>query len=244
VSKINGLGMRFLTGGYDISGDVNAIDTISTSVALWDTTDITQSAHSRTPTLKDGSMAFTVFLDTANAHPVLSALPTTDTIMAALVQTTLGNPAACLNAKQVGYDPTRSATGELTLKVSGEGNSYGLEWGKQLTAGLRTDTTATAGTTLDNGAQTTFGAQAYLQVTAFTGTDTTIIVEHSSDDSSYSALITFTQVTAAPFAQRASVSNVTTVKRYLRAYTTTSAGFSSATFSVVVMRNLTAGVVF
>ena len=244
MAKQSGLGMRFLTGGYDISGDVNAIDSISSPVTLWDTTDITLSAHSRLATMKDGSMAFTVFMDTANAHPVLSALPTSDTIMAALVQTTLGNPAACLNAKQVGYDPTRSAAGELTLKVSGEGNGYGLEWGVQHTAGLRTDTSATEGTHIDGGAQTTYGAQAYLQVTAFSGTDVTISVEHSSDDSSYSNLIAFTQVTAAPFAQRSSVSNTTTVKRYTKVKTVTSGGFTSVTFSVVWVRNLVAGVVF
>ena len=69
-------------------------------------------------------MGFTVFMDAANAHPVLKTLPTTDTQMMALLPTlAVGGAAACLNAKQVGYDPTRSATGELLLKVASPGRT-------------------------------------------------------------------------------------------------------------------------
>ena len=155
----------------------------------------------------------------------------------------IGSTAACLNAKQIGYDPTRGTDGSLTLKVvQGQGNAYALEWGAQLTPGLRTDTTPTPGADLDNGASTAFGAQAYLQVTAFTGTSVTVTVQHSADNSSWSSLMAFTAATAAPYTQRISVSNATTVDRYLRA--TTSGTFSSATFAVVVNRNLAAGVNF
>ena len=245
MAKQSGLGARFLIGGYDISGDVQAIDTISGSCALLDTTDITQSAHSRITGLRDGKMGFTAFMDTANAHPVLSALPHTDVQMMTLLPSlAVGGAAACLNAKQVGYDPSRAADGALLLKVAGEGSGYGLEWAVTLTAGVRTDTTATAGTALDNAASTAFGAQAYEQVTAFSGTDVTIKVQHSADNSSWSDLIAFTQVTAAPATQRATVSNSTTVNRYLRAATVTSGGFTSVSFVVAINRNLVAGIVF
>ena len=245
MSKQSGLGARFLVGGYDISGDVNAIDTITGAPALIDSTDITQSAHSRIYGQRDGSMGFTVFMDTANAHPVLKTLPPADTQMVALIPTlAVGGAAACLNAKQVGYDPTRGTDGSLLLKVAGQGNSYGLEWGLQLTPGVRTDTGAAAGTDLDNAASSAFGGQAYLQVTAFTGTDVTVTLEHSTDNSTYSSLIAFTQVTAAPFTQRSVVSNSTTVNRYLKVVTTTSGGFTSASFAVVFNRNPVAGVVF
>jgi hypothetical protein len=153
MSKQSGLGARFLSGGYDLSGDVQALDTVTGGPALLDVTDITQSAHSRISGQRDGSMGVTVFMDTANAHPVLAALPTADTLMTFLVPPlAIGSPAACLNAKQVNYDPTRGADGSLTMKVEGQGNGYGLEWGVTLTAGLRTDTTATNGTSLDQGA--------------------------------------------------------------------------------------------
>jgi hypothetical protein len=243
VAKQSGLGSRFLTGGYDISGDVQALDSVTASTAMQDGTDITQSAHARIPLLRDGTLAFSVFFDSADAHPVLSALPVADQLMTALLPPLgLGSAAACLNAKQIGYDPTRGADGSLMLKVEGQGSGYGLEWGLQLTPGLRTDTTATDGADLDNGASSAFGAQAYLQLTAFTGTNVTVTVEHSADNSTYSTLMAFTAATAAPYTQRISVSNATTVDRYLRVSSTGT--FSSATFAVVVNRNLVAGTVF
>ena len=243
--KQSGLGARFLIGGYDISGDINAIDTISGGPALIDSTDITQSAHSRLFGLRDGHMAITEFMDAANAHPVLKALPTADTLMTALLPPlSIGAIAACLNAKQIGYDPNRSAAGDLLLKTAGEGDAYGLEWCLALTAGLRTDTTATFGAALDNGAATAFGAQGYLQVTGFTGTDVTVKVQHSADGALWADLIVFTQVTGAPATQRLTVTNTTAVNRFLRATTVTSAGFTSATFAVAVNRTSVSGVVF
>ena len=243
--KQSGLGARFFVGGYDISGDVNAIDAMNGGPALIDSTDITQSAHSRLPGLRDGHMAVTVFMDTANAHPVLDALPTADVLLTALLPPlAIGSAAANLNAKQIGYDPTRSAAGDLLLKTAGEGNAYGLEWCQALTAGLRTDTGATFGASLDNGSGTPYGAQAYLQVTGFSGTDVTVKVQHSPDGALWADLIVFTQVTAAPATQRAVVSNATTVNRFLRATTITSAGFTSATFAVTVNRNSVANVSF
>jgi hypothetical protein len=242
VAKQSGLASRFLLAGYDISGDVSAVDTIAGTVALLDVTDITQSAHSRIGGLRDGSMSITSWFDSGNATPVLDALPTSDVIASFLVQTSLGNPVACVNAKQVNYDPNRAADGALSLKTECQANGYGLEWGVQLTPGVQTDTEASDGTDVDNGASTDYGAQAYLHVTALTGTGATITVQHSADNSTWSDLISFTEVEAAPAQQRATVSNTTTVDRYLRVI---SAGtFSSVSYFVAFMRNLVAGVSF
>ena len=151
--KQSGIGSRFLVGGYDISGDVSAVDAITGAQALLDSTDITQSAHSRIAGLRDGSMGFGVYMDVADAHPVLSALPTTDVLMTYLPPSlAIGTPSANLVAKQVGYDPTRGNDGSLMMKVEGQGNAFGTEWGVQLTPGVRTDTTATNGTSWDQGA--------------------------------------------------------------------------------------------
>jgi len=149
MSKQGGLGQRLLTGGFDISGDISALDAVHGGPAALDVTDITQSAHSRIGGLRDGGMGITTFFDTANAHPVLKVLPTTDVIVSYLLGTAIGSPVACVNAKQIGYDPTRAADGALTLKSQFDGNGFGLEWGVSLTPGLRTDTTATNGTSYD-----------------------------------------------------------------------------------------------
>jgi hypothetical protein len=309
MAKQSGLSARLLVGGYDLSGDISAVDSITGAQALLDSTDITQSAHSRIPGLRDGSMGFTVYMDPANAHPVLSALPTADTLMSFLAPPlAIGNPSACLVAKQVNYDPTRANDGALTLKVEGQGNAFGMEWGVQLTPGLRTDATATNGTALDGGGgftspsvpasgtpvtntsslpatvvvsggtvsnvvvnaisvgtgdgtytvppgqsitltysaaptwtwtlQTAHGAQAYLQVTGFTGTSVTVAVQDSADNSTFAAVtgLTFTAVTAAPAWARLATTGNATLRRYVRVVTTGT--FSSATFAVVLDRNL------
>jgi hypothetical protein len=204
MAKQSGLGARLLVGGYDISGDVQALDKISGGPALGDVTDITQLAHARLGLQRDGTMSFTEFFDAANAHPVLAALPRADVQMMFLMPVlAVGAAAACLNSKQINYDPTRAANGDLTVKTEGLGNSFGLEWGLTLTAGLRTDVAAANGASLDNAAATGWGAQAYLQVTAFTGTSVTVTVQQSADNATWITLgSAFTAVSAAPASQR------------------------------------------
>jgi hypothetical protein len=212
MAKQGGLGARFLIGGYDISGDIQALDNVHGGPALIDSTDITQSAHSRITGLRDGGMGVTVYMDPANAHPVLDALPRTDTLGMFLLPTlAVGGAVACLNAKQVNYDPTRGAAGELTLKTDLQANLYGLEWAQTLTAGLRTDTTATNGASLDNTAASYWGAQAYLQVTAISGTSVTVTVQQSADNSTWITLgSAFTAVTAPPAFQRVTTAAAST----------------------------------
>jgi hypothetical protein len=248
MTKTGGLGDRFFIGGADVSGDINALGNIGGGPALLDGTDITQSASARIPGLRDGRMEFTAFFNpTLGAtHDKLAALPTSDVVCTYARGAVLGNPAACLVAKQINYDPTRGNDGSFTFAVSAQANGYGLEWGLQLTAGLRTDAAATNGTSIDTTAAANFGAQAYLQVTALTGTDVTVKIQDSADNATFAdvAGLTFTQVIAAPATQRLATANTATIRRYLRAITTTTGGFTSATFSVVINKNPIAGVTF
>jgi len=199
--------------------------------------------------LRDGTIEFVTYLDISagnSAHALLSQLQTTDVICSYFRGTTLGNPAASLNAKQIDYAPTRASDGSLSLAVQMLGDGNGLEWGSMLTAGKRTDTSATAGSFFDNGAAFAFGAQAYLQAFSFSGTDVTVKVQHATTSGgSYSDLITFSQITGStPLAQRATVSNVTTVNEFLKVTTVTTGGFSSLVFAVMINVNQVAGVVF
>lgn len=244
MTKQNGLGSALLVGGYDLSGDISALDNINGGPAALDVTAINKYAHERIGGLRDGKLAATSFFNpaTAQAHPVFSALPTTDVQVGFMVGTVLGNEAVCEIAKQVGYDPTRGADGSLTAKVETVSNGYGIEWGRQLTAGIRTDTSATNGTGVDFTASTAFGCQAYLQVTAFSGTDVTVKLQDSADNASWADLASaaFTATTAARTTQRLQTGRTDTTRRYLRAVTTTSGGFTSVSFSVVVVKNKTA----
>lgn len=247
MAKQSGLGDNLYIEGYNLSGDIGSLEKISASRAVLDVTGIDKSAHERIHGIKDGEMEFTSFFNpsTDQAFEVLSDLPTTDVVCAYFRGTAIGNAAASCVAKQINYDGTRTDTGGFTFKTSVMGNSYGLEWGRQLTAGQRTDTSATSPATgLDTLASADFGLQAYLHVFSLTGTSCTVTLQDSADNSSFAAIGSGVAFSAAPApgAQRIATSNTQTVRRYVRAITTGT--FTECTFAVVLVKNEHAGVVF
>lgn len=244
MGKQGGLGDNFYVDGVDLSGDINSFSRIGGGINTQDVTDITQEGMSRLGLLRDGGMAFVAYFnkETGQAHLNLGSLPTTDRIKTYCRSTTLGKPAASLNAKQLNYDGTRNQDGSLLFNSEGQGNSYGLEWGVQLTAGKRTDSAATNGTGVDFTASTAFGLQAYLHVFAFTGTSATIKLQESSDDAAVDpyADVTgggFAVVNSAPTKERIETSRTLTVERWLRVVTTGT--FSDLVFAVMVVKNAT-----
>ena len=141
----SGIGDRFYVAGYDLSGDVASIDTLSTPVALLDRTNITQAAMDRMTGLRDASFSFTTYFDAEEdgAHDVLSALPTTDVMALYTRGLGIGVPGLIVpTAKQIGYDPTRGQDGSLTMSVqvnakrfAGAGD-YPARWGEMITNGV------------------------------------------------------------------------------------------------------------
>lgn len=248
MTKQSGLGDQLFIAGYDLGGDIGSLGGIQGGNSPLEVTGITKSAFERIGGRRDGSISFSSYFNPATdrAHPRLSTLPRTDVILTYCRGTTLGNPAACLNAKQANYDGNRADDGAFTFAVEAQGNAYGLEWGRLLTAGIRTDTSATNGSSVDFGTgSTSFGLQAYLHVFTFTGTDVTITLEESSDDGAGDAFAAvtggaFTQVTSGPTSERIQTARGQTVERYLRVATSTTGGFSDLQFAVVVNRNNTA----
>lgn len=241
MAKQTGLGDHFSVGGYDISGDIGAIGQINGGPATLEMTDITQSAYDRQGGQRNGGMQFNSYFNkaTGRAHPVLSTLPRTDTIALYGRGAAIGNAGAACQSLQVDYNPTRAQDGSFTFATTVQSDGFGLEWGEQLTPWMRTDTTGTNGTGLDGGAATTFGAQFYLAVNGVAGTSVTVKIQDSADNSSWSDLsgASFIAVLAgAVSGQRIAVTG--TVRRYLRAVSTGT--FSSATFAVLAVRNLTA----
>jgi hypothetical protein len=126
MAKVSGLTSSLLVGIYDISGDTGSLD-IETSIAVIDVTSIADVAMSRIPGRADGAISWTGFWNVAasQAHPVLSALPTTDVTVQAL----LPGASAAIVAKQVTYHPTFNPDGSITIAVNALGNGNALEWG-------------------------------------------------------------------------------------------------------------------
>lgn len=247
MAKQSGLGDQLYIGGFDLGADIASIGNLSTPRETLPSTGITQFANARIFGKRDGMAEFSAYFNPSagQAHSQLKLLPYTDTILTYLRGAGLGNEAFSMNSKQIDYAPTRGDDGSLMCNISLNANSFGADWGNQLTSGVRTDTVATNGTGVDfttaaNPTSAAFGFQAYLHVTAFTGTSATIAIQESSDNGVGDAFTAvsggaFTAVTA-PTAQRIqSVSDTLSVERYLRVVTTGT--FSNIQFVVVATRN-------
>lgn len=249
MAKRSGLGQQLYIDGYDLSGDIGSLDSISGTVNPLITTGIDKQAFERIGGQRDGKISFMSFFNStaAMSHDRLSNLPTTDVQVMFCTGTTIGQAAANVIGKQINFDGTRGDDGSFTLKTEVLSSGYGLEWGELLTAGKSTLGSAGNITSYDYGAgvgTTNFGLQAYLQVFAFTGTSATVNIQSSTDNGSGDA---FSTVTGASFAaasaigvQRIATGGTAAVERYLRVNVTGT--FSNFVFAVCVCRNLTATV--
>jgi hypothetical protein len=245
MAKQSGLGDNLYVNEFDLSGDIMDLDSVGPSRAVLPATGIDKSAMERMQGHKDGTLDLTAFFNKSagQAHPVLSALPTADVIATYARGTSLGSPACSCVAKEQTYDGSRNDDGSFTFKTSFLPNGYGCEWGRLGTAGKRTDTTATNGTSIDDGAgvgTTSFGLQMYVHLFAFTGTSVTIKVQSSTDNGAGDAFADITGATTGALTAVGKVRIATgasaSVERYLRVVTTGT--FSSAIFAVNIVRNL------
>lgn len=143
---------------------------------------------------------------------------------------TLGNYGLAVKGFAASLD-VQADTGSAGMVNGSIQSNTGFYLGRSLHA-LGAETSTGNGTSVDNGAATSNGGDAYLQVTAFSGTDADIVVADSADNASFATIATFTQVTAANVAERVAVSGA--VRRYLRY--TLSGTFTTITFNVLFAR--------
>ena len=232
MAKKSGLAQKFFQGNFDLSGDVSTITNWSTPVGVLDVTGLDQSGMDRTQGTVGGDISYNVFFnDAAGQAHLASRVPTTGAPMTWALGQTVGDAAGMVASIASSYDGTRAADGALSFDIAATNNATAPVWGVMLTPGAKTDTSAANGATLDQGAQTTSGAEAILHVTSFTGSNFTATVQDSANGSDWGTLKAFTQVTAVGN-ERVTVSG--TVERYVRVI---SAGtFNPVTFAVSFRR--------
>lgn len=234
MAKNHAIGGLLLVDGYDLSGDTQ---TMSAQVvqALMDITGINAAARERLAGLRDGSMSLASYFNDATdqAHDRYKSLPTTAMSLLFATGSTLGTSRyAAISALQTGYDANRGADGSLMFNVQGQGAQYGIDMGELLTAGKRTDTSATNGTSVDYSASTSFGWVMWYHLLAFSGTSVTIKIQDSADNSTFADLSEATSgaLTAIGAGRVQAASATATARRYQRV--ATSGTFSNAVFVV------------
>ena len=234
MAKQTGLGHNFYIDGYDLSGDVGAIDTCSTPVENVDVTSISKSANERLQGRVDSEVSFSFFFNDASgqAHLALRNPAITDKNVLWALGTAVGSPAFALTAKQVNFDYSRGTDGSITGTASAMGNGVLPEWGNLLSAGKITHSGATNVASKDDSASTSAGIGAQLQAMSLSSGTATVKIQHSANNASWSDLVTFTDVAAASDSgrttERKTVSG--TVNRYLRI--STSGTFSGLVFAI------------
>jgi len=239
MAKKSGLGEQIFVHGYDLSGDVAAIDNAGSPRNLLDLTAINSSGTERLVGLSDGNLAVSSWFNdaTEQEHAAFSGLVTTDRILTWALGATRGDVAACLVAKQLNYDASRGADGSLSFSVDSQADGISLDWCDTLTTGKETHSSAGSSTSRDDGAATSAGMVAYLEVTDIDSGTPTVTIQQSSDNGSsdaWATVLSFTAVAAAaaPTAERVTVSGA--VERYLRI--TTTGTFSNLDFCVSTRR--------
>lgn len=251
MAKSAGMNMRVFVDGYDISGDFQMINGLGGGPAAIDVTGVDKEAPERIGGRRDGRLDATTHFNPERAtddpgttadrsHVVLKALPLTDRMV--LVGHIPSGQAWHVVAKQGGYDPTVATDGAITCALNCVPNGYGVESGVLLTpTGKLTQGAAGSVASVDFGAGSAFGLQAWLQVFAFTGTSATVKLQQSSDNGGADAWADvvgggFTAATGRA-TQRIETARDQAVERYLRV--TTTGTFTNLVFAVGVEVNKT-----
>jgi len=163
----------------------------------------------------------------------LNALDGVETVITAspTAAAAIGDAAHMVNGFIENYQP-RSSVNDAVRFSSGVEASAGGYVGKVLHHNNQESSTG-ASASIDNTAQTTNGATAFLHVTQFSGTDATVTIEDAVTEPTYGSLVAFTQVTGLTSEKVTVAGNV---ERFARINLTGT--FTTITFVVSFVRHL------
>lgn len=229
---------RIMVNERHLSGEMTGF-TITHRRQLSDgVTTLTDEGKRYIPGLLDGRLSLAgVFDSTAGLidDEVSTAAGTDDGLLVTALPDgfTIGKPAAIVLADIADYQVLAKVTDPVGITLDAQPDE-GVDWGRSLHA--HTAETATGNSTsVDNAALSSNGGVASLHVTAASGTtpSDTVKVQHSTDDSVWVDLITFTAATTTT-SERKTVTG--TVNRYVRETHTISGTNPSFTYAVAFAR--------
>lgn len=210
---------------------------IDHSIDMTDVTTFCDDAYSYIEGIEGGSFSFGGFVD---SDPTVTFTPLEDlrqagsdsVVSVAPNGYAVGEQVWLAEAKltELGHSSTINDAAAFTLGLMTEGRP---DLGVSLHNVTAAETAGGDGASSDNAASSANGGAAVLHVSAFTGTNIVVKVQHSANNSTWADLVTFATVTGVG-AEHAVVAPATTVNRYLRA--TWSGTFTSSTFAVAFAR--------
>lgn len=234
MAKVLGASAKAFVGAYDLSSYVNHIS-VAKSQDLKPSATMGDGAAEYTPGLQDGDAVLTGFEDANTSSAIddvvdaaFTAGATGTVCTLSPSGTTAGNRAWIFIAKEgnakVGSQIAELTTLEAVLKADG-----GIDAGIFLRA-LAAATATADSASINNSAATTNGGVASIHVTAINLTSATVKVQHSTNDSVWADLVTFSIGSTITSALTV-VAAGTTVRQYLRV---SISAFSGTTFTFTV----------
>ena len=234
MAFIHGKSAVVLHGAYDLSSYLNN-GSANSSVDTNEVTAFGSTSKSYVTGLKDATLSASGMFDgSASAvDEVLTASIGSDTLSPITFGSggvTIGSRVVLLQGKTKSYSVTAPVGDVVSVSYEAQsdgGNDYGISLCSLGSISATTNTASTAN-----------GGIAQLHVTVNSrSANSTIKVQHSSDNSTWADLATFTVVaTTVTTSERVTVAAGTTVNRYLRAQNTLTAGSGSITYQVSFAR--------
>ena len=209
----HGKNTRILANGYDVSGWLKTWNAKATADTA-DTSTIGNAAKTFIPGLKDGVFSVDGFADgtATGINALLVAMLGTSTVWTAVASTDAVGVSG-FAATTIENDFETNADVGSAVSIKGTGQTTGGMDAVLVLHPLQQETTGTSAAMIDNLAASSNGMHSYLHVTAV-GTTLTVKVQHSTDNITYTDLITHTAVTTANKAEE--LSSTGTVNRYIK----------------------------
>ena len=245
----HGKGTGVFVDTTDLSSYFNSAD-FSQTLETAETTGFGSTAKSYIPGLVDATVSLSGMFDGA-ANAVDSVLAgvlassTTPLVTIVYGTGTIGNKVYTGRAHETSYSISSpvadvvSVSADFNASTDSTANqTYGMSDGVVLSTGASIAFGALGNlTSVDNAASSASGGMGVLHATVntITGGTTTIKIQHSSDNSTFADLITFTAVSASTTAKQLSAVSGT-VNRYVRATASTAGTAGAITFTVSFSR--------
>lgn len=237
---------RLFVDGYDVSGNIAALSSMSATRNHFNVPDLTQTAADRRGGLVDGKISFKGWWDATVAasppavHDVFK-VPRNDAVVTFWDGQLVASAACGLQADQANYKVDRATAGSLAWTVDAEASGgFGLEWGYSLTTGNQLFAATGYGSDVDDlgGAPTStaFGAILYVHLLSIASGNITISVVEGASASPTTAIAgCATGLLTAQGAYRfPSTSPTATIRRYTRIYC--NGTFSNARVAAMLVR--------
>lgn len=233
----HGKNTSVLYGAYDLSAYFNSMK-VGTKVPMAATTTFQAAAETYLPGIKDGTVSLSGLFDGAAGavdEVLTAALAGSDQVFTGAVDlAAIGKRCRMAAAQSSAYDVDDSISDAVQVSLDIQANG-GVDYGLILHALGSVSATAND-TSQDNAAASSNGGVAHLHVVTNTRNGTLVAkVQHSTDNSSWADLITFTTVTSSTTAaERIAVTG--TVNRYVRAQYTIAGSTGAMSFQMAFAR--------